>query len=115
MARSSMASYEVAEDIRDSTQQGSELRSIAANGLFGLRDLAERSVEQTREAFLGVLSTTQKTMTTFDQHASELRQNAWSLATKTVEGAFELARNLARARSAEELMQFQAEFAQAQV
>ena len=116
MARSSTASYETADDMREVAKESAErMRNVAESSLFGMRDFAQHSVEQTREAFLGVLSTTQKTLASFDQQALELRQTTLSLAAKTIAGSFELAMNLVRARSAEEIMQLQAEFARSQM
>jgi hypothetical protein len=116
MPRSSTASYETADDMRDMARQSAErIRNVTESSLFGVGDFAQHSVEQTREAFLGFLSTTQKTLASFDHQALELRQTTLSLAAKTIAGSFELVTNLVRARSAEEIMQLQADFAKSQM
>ena len=112
MARNS----NVAEGVRDFAEQGAEqARRMADFGAFGMRDFAEQGVGQARQAFDGFLSATQRTMATFDQQASELRQKTLSLAARTVANSFEFTQRLLRARSAEELVQLQAEFAEAQL
>jgi uncharacterized protein YjbJ (UPF0337 family) len=112
MARNSS----VAEGVRDFTEQGGEqARRMADFGVSGMRDFAEQGVGQARQAFDGFLSATQRTMATFDQQASDIRQKTLSLAARTVANSFEFTQRLLRARSAEELVQLQAEFAEAQM
>jgi len=112
MARSSNLS----EGMRDLAQEGAEqARRMADFGVFGMRDFAEHSVGQARQAFDGFLSATQRTMATFDQQASDIRQKTLSLAAGTIANSFEFTQRLLQARSAEELVQLQAEFAEAQM
>jgi hypothetical protein len=88
---------------------------IANSGFFGLRDLAERGLEQAREAFLRFLSTAQKTMAAVDQQALDLRQATLSLAARTVASSFEPAQTVLHARSPEESLQLQTQFAESQL
>ena len=112
MARSSNLS----EGMRDLAEEGAEqARRMADFGVFGIRDFAEHSVGQARQAFDGFLSATQRTMATFDQQASDIRQKTLSLAAGTIANSFEFTQRLLQARSAEELVQLQAEFAEAQM
>ena len=70
MARSSNLS----EGMRDFAEQGAEqARRMADLGTFGMRDFAEHSVGQARQAFDGFLSATHRSLTSFDQQASERR------------------------------------------
>ena len=108
MARSSNLS----EGMRDLAEESAEqARKMADFGAFGMRDLAEHSVGQARQAFDGFLSATQRTLATFDQQASDIHQKTLSLAGRTIANSFEFSQRLLRARSAEELVQLQAEFA----
>ena len=89
MARSSNLS----EGMRDLAQEGAEqARRMADFGVFGMRDFAEHSVGQARQAFDGFISAAHHAMS-----------------------AFEFTQRLLQARSAEELVQLQAEFAEAQM
>lgn len=112
MARSTNLS----EGMRDFAEQGAEqARRMTDFGVFGMRDFAEHSVEHARNAFEGFLSATQRTMATFDQQASEIRQKTLSLAAKTIANSFEFTQRLFRAHNAEEVVQLQADFAEAQM
>jgi uncharacterized protein YjbJ (UPF0337 family) len=112
MARSSNLS----EGMRDFAEQGAEqARKMADFGVFGMRDFAEHNVGQARQAFDGFVSATQRTMATLDQQASDIRRQTLSLAARNIANSFEFAQRLLRARSAEELVQLQAEFAEAQM
>ena len=109
-------SLNLSEGMRDLAQEGAEqARRMADFGVFGMRDFAEHSVGQARQAFDGFLSATQRTMATFDQQASDIRQKTLSLAAGTIANSFEFTQRLLQARSAEELVQLQAEFAEAQM
>jgi len=112
MARSSNLS----EGMRDFAEQGAEqARRIADLGTFGMRDFAEHSVGQAKQAFDGFLSATQRSLASFDQQASDIRQKTISLAARTIANSFDYTQRMLRARSAEELVQLQAEFAEAQM
>jgi uncharacterized protein YjbJ (UPF0337 family) len=112
MARTS----NVPEGMRDFAEQGADqARRMAEFATFGVRDFAEHSVGQARQAFDGFLSATQRTMATFDQQAADIRQKTVSLAARTIANSFEFTQRMLRARSAEELVQLQAEFAEAQM
>ncbi len=110
------ANTNLSEGMRDFAEQGAEqARRMADFGAFGMRDFAEHSVGQARQAFDGFLSATQKSMATFDQQACDIRQKTLSLAARTLANSFEYTQRLLRAHSAEELVQLQAEFAEAQM
>src|SRR5712692_1290280 len=83
MARSSNLS----EGMRDLAQEGAEqARRMADFGVFGMRDFAEHSVGQARQAFDGFLSATQRTMATFDQQASDIRQKTSQIPSNSRSG-----------------------------
>ena len=112
MARTSNLS----EEMRDFAEQGTEqARKMAESGAFGMRDFAEHSVGQAKQVFDGFLSATQKSMATFDQQALDIRQKTFWLAARTIANSLEFTQRLLRARSAEEFVQLQAEFAEAQM
>ena len=112
MARSTNLS----EGMRDFAEQGAEQAGRMTDmGVFGMRDFAEHNVGQARHAFEGVLSAAQRTMTTFDQQASEIRQKTLSPAAKSIANSFEFSQRLLGAQSAEEVVQLQADFAEAQM
>jgi uncharacterized protein YjbJ (UPF0337 family) len=106
----------LSEGMRELAEQGTEqARRMADFGAFGMRDFAESSVGQARQAFDGFVSATQRTLATLDQQASDIRQKTMSLAARNVANSFEFAQRLLRARSAEELVQLQTEFAETQM
>lgn len=106
----------VPEGMRDFAEQGAEqARRMADFAAFGVRDFAEHSVGQARQAFEGFLSATQRTLATFDQQAFDIRQKTLSLTARTIANSLDFTQRLLRARSAEELVQFQTEFAEAQM
>ncbi|GLK80422.1 phasin family protein [Methylopila turkensis] len=87
-----------------------------------MRDLAEKSVEQARKAFDGFMEAAHKAAATAEQHAADAERNvratadsAVSYAEANVAASFAFAQKLVRAKSIEEMMAIQAEFARGQV
>ncbi len=106
----------MAQEMRDATRQGTErVKQLAETGVFGMRDFAEHNVEQAREAFEGMLSATQRTMATLDMQAAEMHQTTLGLTSRAIANSFEFSHRLLRARSAEEIVRLQAEFAESQM
>ncbi len=87
-----------------------------------MRQLAERSVEQAKQAFEGFISAAQKAVSTFEgqaavaqEGAKDVRQKAISFAEQNVSTSFEFAQKLVRAADIQEVMRLQAEFVRAQL
>ncbi len=87
-----------------------------------MRDFAEKSVEQARKAFDGFLEAAHRASGTLETQASTAQENARSIggaavsfAESNLTASFEFAQKLARARTLEEMVQLQAEFARSQI
>ncbi|AWN42649.1 phasin [Methylobacterium durans] len=86
-----------------------------------MRDLAEKSVGQARQAFDSFISTARRTSAQVQDSAESARQSAaemtarsFQAAEQNVHAAFDFAQKLARANSAQEAMQLQSEFTRSQ-
>jgi phasin len=87
-----------------------------------MRDFAEKSVEQARKAFESFLDAAQKASTALESQAETAQQNvravggtAVSYAEQNMAASFAYAQKLVRARSLEEVMAIQTEFAKSQI
>lgn len=87
-----------------------------------MRALAEKSMEQARQAFEGFLSAAQQAASTAGSQfataqsgAREAGALALQFAERNVANSFEFARKLARANDAQEVMALHAEYAQSQI
>jgi phasin len=84
-----------------------------------VRDLAEKNVEQAREAFLGFIDAAQKATTgateTLPSGAKEAMTKAMSITEEYVNAAFDLAQKLIHAKDVQEILTLQTEFATSQL
>jgi phasin len=83
-----------------------------------IRDLAEKNVEQAREAFLGFIGAAQKatgSTETLPSGAKEAMTKAMSFAEENVNAAFDLAQKLIHAKDVQEILTLQTEFATSQL
>ena len=79
-----------------------------------IRDLAEKNVEQAREAFLGFMGAAQKATGATEvlpSAAKDTMTKAVSFAEENVKAAFDLAQKLVRAKDVQEIFALQTEFA----
>ncbi|HUZ91874.1 MAG TPA: phasin family protein [Methylocella sp.] len=79
-----------------------------------VRDLAEKNVEQAREAFLGFMDAAQKATGAAEMlppAAKDTMTKAMSFAEENVKAAFDLAQKLVRAKDVQEIFALQTEFA----
>lgn len=79
-----------------------------------IRDLAEKNVEQAREAFLGFMGAAQKATGATEMLPSATKDTmtkAMSFAEENVKAAFDLAQKLVRAKDVQEIFALQTEFA----
>ncbi|GEP07874.1 phasin [Methylobacterium oxalidis] len=86
-----------------------------------MRDFAEKSVEQARNAVATILQNTRKAAESFQSvtkttelPASVAFSRGFDFTEQNVAAAFELAQKLVRARDAQEAMQLQAEYVRTQ-
>ena len=86
-----------------------------------VRDFAEKSVEQARKAFDGLLGAANKAVSAAETQASTVQTNtkeittkAMSYAERNVTAAFELAQKLVRAKDLQEVMQHQSDYLKSQ-
>jgi phasin len=87
-----------------------------------MRDLAEKSVAQAKQAFEGFIAAAQQAVARVEGQAaaaqagaSEMSKKAMMFAQQNVAASFAFAQKLAQARDVEELMRLQAEFIKAQM
>ena len=87
-----------------------------------MRNMAERSVEQAKQAFEGFLGAVQQAASHMQGQtaaaqagAADMQRKAMSFAQQNIAASFEFAQKLARARDVQELMRLQTEFVQAQM
>lgn len=87
-----------------------------------MRDFAEKSVEQARKAFDGFMDAAHKAATTVESQAASAQtsarataDSAVSYAEANVAASFAFAQKLLRAKTMEEMMTIQAEFARSQI
>jgi len=87
-----------------------------------MRNLAEQSVEQARQAFDTFISAAQKAASNIEGQASvaqagvkDMRQKAMAFAEENVATSFDFAQKLVRAKDVEEVTRLQTEFVQRQM
>jgi hypothetical protein len=92
-------------------EQNAERAMYAANhGMDWMREIAERSLNQSRTMFEEFLTTGRTTVDIIDRQASELRERSMSLAAETISNTFDFAHKIIRMREPQELIQLQSEF-----
>lgn len=83
-----------------------------------IRELAEKNVDQAREAFLGFIGAAQNATGATDalpSSAKDAMVKAMSFAETNVNAAFDFAQKLVRAKDIREVLELQTEFAKAQL
>ena len=87
-----------------------------------MRNVAEQSVVQARQAFDGFMSAAQKTVSKLEEHAATAQDTAKGAGSKVMEFAeqnisssFEFAQRLVRAKDMEEMLRLQTEFVRSQM
>jgi len=80
-----------------------------------LRNLAQRSIEQTEKAFDMFFEAASKSMAPFNHPGAEISRKALSLTEQNMRFAFDTARKLAQATDLREAMQIQSEFLKSQI
>lgn len=87
-----------------------------------MRNMADRSVEQAKQAFEGFLTAVQQAANQMQGQAAaaqagaaDMQRKAMSFAQQNIAASFDFAQKLARARDVQELMRLQTEFVQAQM
>jgi phasin len=80
-----------------------------------LRNLAQRSIEQTEKAFDMFFEAANKSMAPFAHPGAEISRKALSLTEQNMRFAFDTARKLAQATDLREAMQIQSEFLKSQI
>ena len=92
-------------------EQNAERAMYAANhGMDWMREIAERSLNQSRTMFEEFLTTGRTTVDIIDRQASEVRERSMSLAAETISNTFDFAHKIIRMREPQELIQLQTEF-----
>jgi phasin len=101
---------------------GAEMAETPYQIPIEMRDFAEKSVEQARKAFEGFMGAAHKAAGTVEGTAETVQMNAKDLTSKAlaatesnVNAAFELARNLVRAKDLQEVLALQSEYLKSQI
>jgi phasin len=80
-----------------------------------LRNLAQRSIEQTEKAFNMFFEAANRSMAALTYPGAEVSKKALSLVEQNMSFAFDTARKLAQATDLQEAMQIQSEFMKTQI
>jgi phasin len=87
-----------------------------------MRNVAEQSVVQARQAFDGFMSAAQKAMNKWEEHAAaaqagakDTSQRIMDFAEQNVSTSFEFAQRLVRAKDLDEMVKLQGEFVRSQM
>ena len=87
-----------------------------------MRNVAEQSVVQARQAFDGFMNAAQKALEKVEEQTAAAQagakgagEKAMSFAEKNISSSFEFAQRLVRAKDLEEMMRIQSEFARSQM
>src|SRR5260370_18179493 len=87
-----------------------------------MRALAEKSVEQARQAFDGFISAAHQAVSAFEGHAETARkgardvtEKAMTCAERNITSAFEFAQELVRAKDMQDVLRLQADYIQRQM
>jgi hypothetical protein len=75
-----------------------------------MRVVAEQSLNLSKAAFEGFLTSASKTTGTIDHQATEIRERSISLATEALANTYDFAQRVVRAREPQEFLQLQGEF-----
>jgi len=105
---------------------GQQETDMAATDRFEIppemRALAEKSVEQARQAFDSFISAAHRAVSAFEGQAETARrgakdvtENAMTFAQHNIASSFELAEQLVRARDVEEVLKLQADYIKRQM
>ncbi|MGB9042153.1 MAG: phasin family protein [Pseudolabrys sp.] len=99
------------KDTTEFTQQSSERAMQAANlGMDWARELAERSLNQSKVVLDGFFTATRKMAEEFENQTSAIREHSTSLTEKTLSNTFDFGHKLARLREPHEFVELQSEF-----
>lgn len=77
--------------------------------------IAEQSLNLSKAAFEGYLTTARKTADTIHHQVSEIREQSISLATEALSNTFDFADRVVRVKEPQEVLQLQSEFLSRQV
>jgi hypothetical protein len=96
---------------RDAAEQTTESAMQAGtSGMDLMRMAAEQSLDLSKAAFEGYLTTARKTAEGLTQQASEIHQRSISLATEALSDTFDFANRVVRVKEPQEVIQLQSEF-----
>jgi len=88
---------------------------IGTDGMDWMRAVAEQSLNLSKAAFEGYLTTARKTADSINHQASEIRERSMSLATEALSNTFDFANRVVRVKEPKEVLQIQSEFLNRQV
>jgi phasin len=87
-----------------------------------MRALAEKSVEQARQAFDGFMTAAQRTVSTFEgqakaaqEGAKGISEKAFDFAEQNIASSFEFAQKLVRAKDVKEMLELQSSYVKTQM
>jgi hypothetical protein len=96
---------------RDFVQQSAESTMHASiHGMDWMRGVAEQSLNLSKAAFEGYLTTARKTAESINNQASEMQERSLSLASEALSHTFDFANMVVRVKEPREVLQLQSEF-----
>jgi hypothetical protein len=95
---------------RDFVGQNAQRVITGTNGIDWMRLVAEQSLNLSKAAFEGFLTSASKTIDTIDHQASGIRERSISLAAEALANTYDFALRIVRAREPQEFLQLQGDF-----
>jgi hypothetical protein len=96
---------------RDFGEQATDNATLTgARGMDLMRTFAEQSLNLSKAALEGYLTTTRKTAESINHHAAEIRQRSISLASEALSDSFDFANRVVQVREPQEVLALQSEF-----
>jgi hypothetical protein len=96
---------------RDFAEQATDNATLTgARGMDLMRALAEQSLNLSKAALEGYLTTARETAESINHRASEIRQRSISLASEALSDSFDFANRVVHVREPQEVLALQSEF-----
>ena len=93
--------------VEQSTESAMQVRNHGMDWMLGI---AEQSLNLSKAAFEGYLTTARKTAESMNNQASEMRERSISLATEALSNNFDFANMVVHVKEPREVLQLQSEF-----
>jgi hypothetical protein len=100
----------VKSTIRDSVDQNQRVMTETNHAMDWMRVVAEQSLNLSKAAFEGFLTSASKTTGTIDHQVSGIRERSISLAAEALANTYDFALRVVRAKEPQEFLELQGDF-----